>query len=134
MENQNVILKNKKLKKEEKRKLKKEELKQSIMKYTINDCFDITKFRVEREKDYMLIPHYFGSVSECMEELHLVKVVSGTVKEGNNLTLKDALAFDQIKSLREKGLTYEEIAKKYGVSKVLVSKMFRVLESKAKEN
>lgn len=123
-------IKNRELKKIEKRKLKKEELIGLIKNYVVEDYFDITKFRLEHEKEYMLIPHYFGSVNDAMEELHLVKIVSGTIKQGNKLTLKDALAYDQIKSLRDNGMTYEEIAKKYGVSKVLVSKMFRALETK----
>lgn len=123
-------IKNRELKKIEKRKLKKEELIGLIKNYVVEDYFDITKFRLEHEKEYMLIPHYFGSVNDAMEELHLVKIVSGTIKQGNKLTLKDSLAYDQIKTLRDSGMTYEEIAKKYGVSKVLVSKMFRALESK----
>ena len=113
-----------------KRDLKRKELRDLIMSYSNDNGFDITKFRKENKKEYNLIPHYFGSINEAMNELNLVKMVTGTVKEGNKLTLKDALAYDRIKQLRESGKTFEEIANQYGVSKMLVNRMFTVLQDK----
>ena len=117
-----------------KRELKRKELENLIVSYSDNNSFDITKFRQENPKEYRLIPHYFGSINKAMEELNLVKLVTGTVKEGNKLTLKDALAYDHIKSLRDNGKTFEEISKQYGVSKMLVNRMFTVLDDKVKDN
>lgn len=116
------------------REEKRRELVDLIMLYTNDNSFDITRFRKENKKEYSLIPHYFGSINEAMNELHLVKLVTGTVKEGNKLTLKDNLAYQQIKYLRDKGLTFEEIAKQFGVSKMLVSRMYSVLQDKLESN
>ncbi len=113
---------------------KKKELINLIMEYTNDNGFDITKFRKENKKEYSLIPHYFGSINEAMNELHLVKVVTGTIKEGNKLTLKDNLAYQQIKLLRDNGKTFEEIANQFGVSKMLVSRMYSVLQDKIETN
>ena len=119
-----------KTKKDINRETKKEELKNLIKEYTVDDCFDISNFRKDHEKEYRLIPHYFGSINEAMEELHIIKITSGTAKKGNKLTLKDQLAFDMLKELRDKNITFEEISQKYGVSKMLVSKMYKVLGEK----
>lgn len=126
-------IKRKKLSKEEKIIVRKNELANLMKKYTKNDCFDISAFRQQHNKEYMLIPHYFGSVNKAMEELNMVKLTNGIIKEGKPLTLRDSLAYDRILELRNQGYTYEDISKQYGVSKVLVSKLHKVLDEKQME-
>ena len=87
---------------------KKREIKSVIMKYATNNIFDITKFREENSKIYATIPYYFGSIDKMLEEFGLIKVQ----KTKNKVTLRNKLAYDYLKELREK-YTLEEIATKF---------------------
>jgi truncated hemoglobin YjbI len=102
---------------------KKHEIKSVIMKYATNNIFDITKFREENSKIYATIPYYFGSIDKMLEEFGLIKVQ----KTKNKVTLRNKLAYDYLKELREKH-TLEEIAKKYGVSRALINQQYQALE------
>jgi coproporphyrinogen III oxidase-like Fe-S oxidoreductase len=107
---------------------KKIELRKEMEPYVDDHrCIDISKFRKENPKIYALLPHYYGSVSEAIEENGWVKVGR---REGQTPTLKNQLAYEMLKELREKqGVTLQKIAEKHGVSRAAINQLYQALKS-----
>ena len=102
---------------------KREELIKVMSKYVDSDnCFDVTKFRLENSSEYSLIPHYFGGINKAIDELGWVKVIKRNGKNGETATFKDLLAFKMLEELR-KNNTLDEIAEQFGVTKSLVRQL-----------
>lgn len=104
---------------------KKQELIQEINKYVENSIFDISKFRLEKPKLYATLPYYFGSIDKMLAQLGLVKIQKSQSK--NKVTLRNRLAYDYLKQLRE-NYTLEQISKKYDCSRSLINQQYQALE------
>lgn len=93
-----------------------------------NNCIDLTTFRSKHMKEYSLIPYYYGSIKNALEQNGWVKVVH--LKRNNNSTVsfKDKLAFYALHELR-RNHTLEEIGAQFGgITKSCVHQMYIALE------
>lgn len=111
---------------------KKKQLHDLMKKYVDNNnCINISKFRQDNPSEYALLPHYFGSVNQAIEEYGWVKVIKTKGKEGNRVTLRNQLAYDMLKQMR-KNKTLEDIAQTYGVTRPAINQLFKALEASMK--
>lgn len=110
---------------EDKRDQKKAEIIQSMKRFADeNGNIDLTRLRQEMPKVYSRIPYYFGNVDKALIEAQ--GGASGAPV--NRLTLRNQLAYDHIKFLREdKRLTLEEIGNHYGVTRAHVNQLYQSL-------
>ena len=82
---------------------------------------DIGQFRSVYRKEYGLLSHYFGNISNAIQAAGGIKEVN--VKNNGHKTLRNKLAYDMIQEYRKQHNTFDAIAKKYGVSREAVSKL-----------
>jgi len=108
---------------------RKEEL-QTLMQGFVNDkkCIDIAAFHKKYKKEYSLLPHYFGSVNEAIEQMGWIKISKAQHVKGKGATLKNQLAYDYLQYLR-KNNTLEDIANKYGVTRAAIGQLHKALKS-----
>lgn len=96
------------------------------------NCINISKFHNEHPKEYALLPHYFGSVTGAIAEGGWIKVSRPQHKGGKGMILRDALAYEMLKLMRNGGKiekqTLEEIACKYDVTRPAINQLFKALE------
>lgn len=108
---------------------KKVELTDLMKRYVDEDnCIDIAQFHVENQKAYSLLPHYFGSVNNAIADNGWIKITRPQHIKINTVSLSDQLAYDMLETMRNKGMTYEQIAGKYGVSKAAISQRHKALQ------
>lgn len=102
---------------------------QEIMRKYRDDrgVVDMTKLRNEDPGTYSIITYHFGSIQDAIDSLsdeqHESASMGGTMARQ---TLRNHLAFHHLKELR-KNHTLDEIATKYGYSKVMVGKLEKEL-------
>ncbi len=112
----------------------------NIMKEYVDDgnCINISKFHTEHPKEYALLPHYFGSVNNAIAEGGWIKVTKPQHKGGKGMILRDALAYEMLKLMRNGGKiekqTLEEIAGKYDVTRPAINQLFKALEKTHKDS
>ena len=105
-----------------------------------NNVIDMTAFRTEQPGFYSNIHRFFGGVGNALKEVGAVKKartlsncrrVKTHQRDGKlyHKTVKDLLARDMIKTFRDKGMSFEMIAKEYGVSREMISSLFGELNS-----
>lgn len=92
---------------------------------------DLSKLRNEKPKVYSKIPYYFNNIDEFLVNMNSDRSednnAAGTSL--NRAVVRNELAFDMLKYLRyEKKMSLDEIGKKYDVSKMYISRLFRDLE------
>lgn len=124
----------------EKHNLKRQEIVKAMLKYKDESGnIDTTMFRKEESNTYNLISYYFGSLDNALSaaasyngEEVIAVVDSGTeVAKGapvNRKTLRNELAYDMLVELKSKH-TLEQIATRYGCSRMHVSQLFKSLEN-----
>jgi hypothetical protein len=114
----------------DRREQKKNEIKEVMKRYQDeHGNVDLTKLRLEEPKVYRKIPYYFKSIDNALAEFNGVAAVSPIPNKGgsiNRLTLRNQLAWDMLKELREKH-TLEEISSRYGVSRAHVNQLYQAL-------
>lgn len=97
-----------------------------------SNCINISKFHNENPKEYALLPHYFGSVNGAIAEGGWIKISKPQHKGGKGMILRDALALEMLKLMRNGGKvekqTLEEIAKKFEVTRPAINQLFKALE------
>ncbi len=104
---------------------KKSELLKTLKEFSNGDnAINISEFRKVNQNDYNLLSHYFGSVGNAVSEAGLIKIS----KHNEKLNFRDKLALESLKQLR-KVYTLEQIGEKFGVTKVAVSRLYKVLDS-----
>lgn len=113
---------------------KKQELFEIMKEYVDeHNRIDIAKFREEHQKEYALLPHYFGSVNNAIAQYGWVKYIKAQHKGGKGMILRDQLAYDMLNLLRKGGKvdrqTLEEIANKYEVTRPAINQLHKALES-----
>lgn len=112
---------------------KKQTLYELMKKYVDqNNCIDISTFRRENPNEYSLLPHYFGGINQAIEYFGWVKISKVKSKNGEKLTLRNKLAYDMLKKLREDN-TLESIANKYGVTRPAINQLYKALEANSGE-
>ncbi|MDF2534121.1 MAG: hypothetical protein K0R18_278 [Bacillales bacterium] len=111
---------------EDKREQKKAEIIVEMNKYRdSNGNIDLTKFRQEMPKVYSRISYYFKSIDQALVEANGGGTAGAPI---NRMTLRNQLAYDYIKFLREeKKQTLEEIGNRYGVSRAHVNQLYQSL-------
>ncbi|MNL99724.1 hypothetical protein D3C76_02110 [compost metagenome] len=110
---------------EEKREQKRSEIIAVMKQYADeNGNIDLTKLRMEAPKVYARISYYFGSIDQA-----LIEAQGGTSGAPiNRMTLRNQLAHDHIKYLREeRKMTLEEIGGIYGVTRAHVNQLYKAL-------
>jgi hypothetical protein len=111
----------------------------NLMKQYVDEsnCIDISRFHSEHAKEYALLPHYFGSVNQAIAAGGWIKVSKPQHKGGKGMILRDTLAYEMLKLLRNGGKvekqTLEEIAGKYDVTRPAINQLFKALD-KAHKN
>lgn len=122
-------------------KLRRENMKSEILEYGkmfINkedNTFNTTEFKNANSYYYTKISYYFGTWADFYEELGVEKKSQQKVKEKlkaavvkrKTASVRNALASEMFLQLREQGLTYEEIGRRYGVSKQLIYQLGTML-------
>ncbi|MFW6242997.1 MAG: hypothetical protein ACOC2W_02465 [bacterium] len=112
---------------------RKEQLTKLMKKYVEGNRIDIVSFRKDNPSEYSLLSHYFGSVSDAISKNGWVKVSKR--KKNGKVTLRDTLAFEMLKKLKEDDhKTYEEIAQDKGVTRPAVSQLYQALKAEIEEN
>ena len=107
---------------------KKEQLIESMAEYAIDGCIDITRFRLERPTDYALLPHYFGTINNAIEQNGWIKIVKTKGKQGLRTRLRDQLALYALRELR-KDHTLDQIGEKFGsVTRAAINQLHKALE------
>lgn len=110
---------------EDKREQKKSEIIAVMKEYKdSHGNIDLTKLRQDMPKVYARIPYYFGNIDQA-----LIEANGGTSGAPvNRLTLRNQLAYDMLKYMREeKRMTLEEIGQKYGVTRAHVNQLYQSL-------
>ena len=115
------------IKRKENTLLRKEQIVQLVRSCINADgIIDMGEFRRNHKKEYSLINHYFGSVSNLLNLARATKTVQ--VNNGkNNITLRNRLALDMIENLRDSGYSFEDIAKNYNVTRTAVNNLYHML-------
>ncbi len=109
---------------------KKEELLKSLREFSKEDnSINISEFRKQCKNEYFLLSHYFGNVDNAVSEAGLIKIN----KRNKELSLRDKLALEALMILRE-SYTLEQIGIKFGVTKVTIGKLYKVLDSQSKNS
>ena len=101
-----------------------------LMKNYVNEqgSIDITNFRLENPTEYALLPHYFGTINNAIEQNNWIKVVKTNGQTGPRTRLRDQLAFYALKELRKKN-TLDQIGERFGnVSRAAVGQLYKALE------
>ena len=105
-----------------------------------NNVIDMTAFRMEHPGFYSNIHRFFGGVGNALKAVGAVKKARSLSnrrrgkfhqRDGKpyHKTVRDLLARDMIKTFRNKGMSFEMIAKEYGVSREMISSLFGELNS-----
>lgn len=113
---------------------KKAELKAALEKYVVDNEINLSEFRAKHPKEYSLIPHYFGSISEALRENGWIKI--NRVRRDGTLvpTLKDQLAFYALNELRKEH-TFGDIGKAFGgTTRMCVRQLYVALEKNINMN
>lgn len=101
-----------------------------LMKKYVNEqgSIDITAFRLENPTEYALLPHYFGTINNAIEQNGWVKVVKTKGQQGPRARLRDQLALYALRELRKKH-TLDQIGEKFGgVTRAAVGQLYKALE------
>jgi hypothetical protein len=115
------------IKRKENTLLRKEQIVQLVRSCINSDgIIDMGEFRRNYKKEYSLINHYFGSVSNLLNLARATKTVQVNNDKGN-ITLRNQLALDMIENLRDSGYSFEDIAKTYNVTRTAVNNLYHML-------
>jgi truncated hemoglobin YjbI len=107
---------------------KREQLRELMKKYVDeNNTFDATTFRRENPNEYALLSHYFGGINNAVERFGWIKVVKNKSEKGDAPILRDQLALNMLKLLRQKR-TLDQIGSDFGVTRAAISQLYKSLE------